>query len=462
MEKKFIISSLIGLLSISSFVGCDSNVSSSNQITSSSNNGLTTEKARINEMIESLRNGIAFEGEIVQKRHILDGYFGNKTGNVEVVEFNAEYIFEMSNENGYSSIVTIDEGNGEELIINNQVFEGEDGYAYFYDLNYDNTVDKYPIMDIQTGAKVNFGYYCLNPFDYLLAEDFIKVSENTYTLNKGKAAFFAANIFGQVDPAFNRVIDTCEFILEGSTLKSFKFVPQETHNQYTDYEELKAIYYYAENIATFDVTKIGAQAIVPKPQPKETKEEHAALQNAFSKFENKNFTSYLYIDYVDGYGDKLGENHLYYYYDGEALYFSATEDQSEPDSINDMYLKPNANGLISIDGTYVTYDQIVPKISEVSAAIFNYNSEKDVYSICDELVGYIGYIALVPPITEFSLYLMDYGTGMEVFLNDNDELDRIEFSYLYHDGFNYDDGKVVMKFSNVGTTVLPHNLVPVV
>ena len=85
-------------------------------------------------MIESLRNGIAFEGEIVQKRHILDGYFGNKTGNVEVVEFNAEYIFEMSNENGYSSIVTIDEGNGEELIINNQVFEGEDGYAYFYDL----------------------------------------------------------------------------------------------------------------------------------------------------------------------------------------------------------------------------------------------------------------------------------------------------------------------------------------
>ena len=458
MKKKLIISSLIGLLSISSFVGCDSNVSSSSQITSSPDNSLTTEKGRINDMIESLRKGIAFEGEIIQKRHILDGYFGNKTGNVEVVEFEAEYIFEMSNENGYSSIVTMDEGYGKELIINNQVFEGTDGYAYFYDLEYDNTIGKYPIMDIQTGAKVNFGYYCLNPFDYLLVEDFIRVSENTYTLNKGKAAFFAANIFGQVDPAFNRVIDSCEFVLEGSTLKSFKFLPQETHAQYTDYEELKAVYYFAENIATFEVTKIGAQAIVPKPQPKEVKPEHEALQNAFSKFAAKNFTTYLYIDYVDEYGDKLGENHLYYYYDGEALYFSATEDQSEPDSTNDMYLKPNANGLISIDGVQVTYDQLVPKISEVSAAIFNYDSKKDVYSICDELVGYIGYIALVPPISTITLMLDGYTTYFDIVLDAEGNLDYIDFGYVYEYTFSVEIATARLDFYDIGTTKIPHNL----
>ena len=43
-----------------------------------------------------------------------------------------------------------------------------------------------------------------------------------------------------------------------------------------------------------------------------------------------------------------------------------------------MYLAPNDKGLIPIDGTYVSYDQLVPKISEVKAELFNYDSEKDV------------------------------------------------------------------------------------
>ena len=458
MKKKIIISSLITLLAIPTFAGCDSNSTSSNQITSSNSQGVVTEKAKLNEMLNTLRSGVEFEGTITQKRSILDGYYGNKTGKVETILFDAEYIFEMADENGYSSVVTIDEGNGKELIIDNKVFEGDDGYAYFYDLHYDNTVRKYPIYDEQSGDKVNFGYYCLNPFEYILAEDFTKVNENTYSLNKAKAAFFAANVFGQIDFAFNRVIDKCEFVLEGSTLKSFTLVPQEVHSQYTNYEELSAVYYYSNNEAKFDIVATGSQAKVSRPEPKVAKEEHAALQNAFSKFASKNFTAYLHIDYEDGYGDKLGENFLYYYYDGEALYFSATEDQSEHDSQNSNYFAPNKQGMIYIDETYVTYDQLVPKISEVKAELFNYNAEKDVYSVCDEMVSYMGYIALVPPISTITLMLDGYTTYFDIKLDENGDLSYIDFGYVYEYYLSMEIATCRLEFYDVGTTKIPHGL----
>ena len=43
MKKKIIISSLITLLAIPTFAGCDSNSTSSNQITSSNSQGVVTE-----------------------------------------------------------------------------------------------------------------------------------------------------------------------------------------------------------------------------------------------------------------------------------------------------------------------------------------------------------------------------------------------------------------------------------
>ena len=458
MKKNILISSLVVLLSFPTFVGCDNNNSSSSQITSNNSQDIITQKAKLNEMLDALRGGLSFEGSIVQERHILDGYYGDKTGKVEEVTFEAEYIFEIGDENGYSSIVTMDDGNGEELIINNQVFEGNDGYAYFYDLHYDNTIRKYPIIDIQSGEMVNFGYYCLNPFDYIMAEDFTKVNDNTYSLSKGKAAFFAANVLGQIDFAFNRVIEKCEFVLEGSTLKSFTIIPQETYSQYTDYDKLSAVYYLAEHEANFNVTKIGSQAKVSRPEPKESKEEHAALQNAFSKFASKNFTAYLYIEYVDELGDYLGENNLYYYYDGEALYFSANANQSEPSELDDMYLAPNNKGLIPIDGTYVYYDQLVPKISEVKAELFNYDSEKDIYSICDEMVSYIGYIAIVPPISTITLMLDGYTNYFNIKLDENDNIEFIEFGYYYEYYLSSEIATCRLEFSNVGTTKIPHGL----
>ena len=460
MKKRLLLSGLVALLSIPAFVGCDSSTTSSNSITSNPNDGIVTEKAKINEMLTKLRKGFTLEGEINQTRHILDGYYGDPTGVKETVLFDAEFIFEKAEENGYSAIVTSKEGDNEpELIINNQVFEGKDGYAYFYDLFYDNTVQKYQIYDMETGTGVNFGYYCLNPFDYLIAEDFSKVEgkENTYTLTKSKSAFFAANVFGQVDYAFCKVIDSFELVLDGSDLKSIVVKPELHHSQYTDFENFSAVYYFGENVATFEIKNVGSASKVKRPQPKETKEEHANLQEALNKYKD-NFTINLEIWYEDEDGENFWENHLWYYYDGESLYFSATEDQSFHDSVNNMYFTSSKPGGLLAPLNEFTYEEVTPKIDEVDAAIFNYNAETNTYSICDEMVTYFPAIAMVPPFSTITLFLDGYSTYFDITLTETNDIEKIEFGYFYPNIQYNDIGHSTMTFSNVGTTKIPHGL----
>jgi hypothetical protein len=71
---------------------------------------------------------------------------------------------------------------------------------------------------------------------------------------------------------------------------------------------------------------------------------------------------------------------------------------------------------------------------------------------------YIASIAIVPPFTTFAEYLYDYGTGLDIYLGNDGNIDRIEFSFMYHEGYTYLEGNSVIKFSNIGTTVLPYNL----
>ena len=123
-----------------------------------------------------------------------------------------------------------------------------------------------------------------------------------------------------------------------------------------------------------------------------------------------------------------------------------------------MYLAPNNKGLIPIDGTYVSYDQLVPKISEVKAELFNYDSEKDVYSICDEMVSYIGYIAIVPPISTITLMLDGYTNYFNIKLDENDNIEFIEFGYYYEYYMSSEIATCRLEFSNVGTTKIPHGL----
>ena len=187
MKKNYLLLTMLGSLVIS---GCGDNSTSSsvsqsntNVITSSSSTVLTEEQ-KLEQMITELRKGVKFVGTLDQKSFYLDGDHGKLTGDSATNVYNIELTYQSNGENAYSSYVTSTYSDGStRVFFDNNVFQGEDGYAYYYDLNYDNQIKKFPFMD-NKGDKVNFGYYCANPFSYLKAEDFIKVNnkENTYSL----------------------------------------------------------------------------------------------------------------------------------------------------------------------------------------------------------------------------------------------------------------------------------------
>ena len=185
MKRKLLISGLITLLSISTFTGCVNNSSSQN-ISSSST--LMSEEAKLDNMLANLRKGVQFKGVLDQEVSYLDSYQGTPTGKKALNEYQVEINYSSKDENGYSAFVNRYDATLEEdiEIINTTVFEGEDGYAYYYGLNYDNSIIKYPLLDKNGMEHMNFAYYYLNPFNYLMGKDFIKVEnkENTYTCRR--------------------------------------------------------------------------------------------------------------------------------------------------------------------------------------------------------------------------------------------------------------------------------------
>lgn len=457
-NKKLFISSLIVLLGVSSLTGCgETNVSTSssqNQITSSSSNTLETEKSKLNEMINNLAKGFSINGTINEKLNILDGYHGDPIGETMYVTYDAKYIYQTGEQNAYSAYVTYEEeGYEKEEFIDLKVFEGEDRYAYYDELNYDNTVKYYPLYSLDSEEPVNFAYYCSNPFEFILPEDFTKIGDNKYELNKGKAAFLSTTLFGDIDGAFNGAVLSNEFVVENGNFKSFKLVPEKFHNSLTDYESLSAIYYYAEFDANFEFNQIG-NAVVDPVSPKVGNEKTELLNKAFDKFQNKNFTAAMHIEYKNQDGELLGENFEYTYYDGEAIYMSFAEDQSEHDSLNNQYCAPNKDGIL--DGLGVTYSEAVPLISEVEAAIFDYNEETGLYDACDEVYSYIAALAFVPRVSNIGLLLDGYIDYFSLELDEDGNLVNIYFGYEYTYALSSEIGSVKLSYYDVDNTKIPH------
>lgn len=67
MRKSILISSLVMLLALPTFSGCKSKESSSNQITSSSNNEVLSKYARLEKMLENLRKSVKLSGKVEQE-----------------------------------------------------------------------------------------------------------------------------------------------------------------------------------------------------------------------------------------------------------------------------------------------------------------------------------------------------------------------------------------------------------
>lgn len=490
MKKNLLITSLISILSISTIAGCNntntsSTSSSTNQITSSSSTSLVSDETKLENMLIKLRNGFKLEGTINQAAKYLDSAQGNPTGIEMNNVYEATYIYQNGEENGYSSYVTATAEDGtKDVMLDNIAFEGEDGYAYFYQLNYDNTLQKIPLYENSTGALVNFNYYCINPFNMILKEDFIKVDDSTYKLNNAKSTIFASNLLGDVDEAYYDVIDTCEFKMENGEFVSLKIIPKPAYGSTTDYETWQTIYYVLDQIATFDIKEAGS-AIVAKPAVKETKEEHANLQAALDKFDSRNFTAHYEITFFEDGEEISTKNYGSFYYTGEHAYLSYNEDQSEPSADNDVllyqyegkeYLTPLAYSEgISTNGqpvfTYgaatnyhanlsnLTYDQVIPEIGAVDAAIFEYDSFRDIYGICEEMKSYIASIAFFPPFNTITEELNGNGNKFRIRLTDSGDIEYVSFGYSMDYFLFTRSAEVELIFENVGTTVLPHDLV---
>ena len=126
MKKKLIISSFVTLLCLPIFGGCKNDNSSSEL------GPEAKEQEMLQGMLDDLRKGFSFEGGVDHTRIILDGYYGNPTGEQINIRYDAEFVYEMSDENGYSSYITAKQDDKSEKVVNDiQVFEGNDGYAYF-------------------------------------------------------------------------------------------------------------------------------------------------------------------------------------------------------------------------------------------------------------------------------------------------------------------------------------------
>ena len=472
MKKSLFISSLIALLAMSTFTGCENtSSSSSNQITSSN----LTEQDKFENMLKNLRKGVQFVGTLNQEVKYLDSFGGAPTGKVTENQFDVELSYESNEENGYSALAHYFDVNQDEevYLLDTTVFEGEDGYAYYYALNYDNTIVRYPMLDRTGYEHANFAYYYANPFSYFLAEDFIKVEnkENTYTLNNGKAAFFASNVLGDLDPAFFGVIKNIEFVIENYELKTINVVPDIAYDSQTDYETWNTIFFSIEQVATFEVKKAGTNK-VSKPAPRETKEEHAALKSALDKFSSKNFTANLELEYTKD-GETNGGATITYYFDGKNMLFSTlNEGEKVPTDVllyqyagneyltplgrdldKDEFTKEAAGNLASMDGV-LTYNDVTPKVSEVKAEIFNYDKLRKNYRVCDELVSTIGSVACVPLLNPAISSLNGSCTSFVIKLTADENIDYITFTTQTISTYNViTKGKLT--FENIGTTVLP-------
>lgn len=494
MKNKNILTSIVCALLI---VGCNglnnssSNTSSSSVSTSSkieevnSSSSSVETVSEFEQMLRELRKGVQLKGTVNQKSTYLDSDRGNPTGDALENTYNVSLKYQSQEQNGYAAKVSMRLPTGAEYVyIDTVAFEGEDGFAYYYDLNYDNTIKAFPHYDTNGRDYVNFGYYYVNPFHYLMEEDFIKVDENTYHLTKEKANFFASSVLGDIDPAFFEVNKVCEFKVENGMIKTINVVPADVYGYSLNYETWEYVYYFLEQSVTLSIEKYN-NVKIDKPKtnvvPSDSREAIDNLQVALNKLESNNYTMKLQCEFIDENNTKYYENATYYY-TGDELYYSLSEDQSVPNNSTDIYFHKENNKLvplgyeaqddgedyyafssaatpkfIQLNDSY-TYENVIPVISGVNADIFNYNKKYTNYTLVDTMIPYIGALAFIPQISTFSHFSSDSGTKFLVRLNSENEIDYIDYKYSYNDGFFYEDGSIRITFENVGTTEIPHNI----
>ena len=427
----------------------------------------------INSMLKDLRKGFKVTGTITQTAHWLDSAYGNPTGETDQNVYNITYHYQNTDIVGVTQNVTYYDVLNEMSVtmLDDTFIKGNDGFAYFYELGYENKLEAVAAVD-SLGNSVNYAYYFDNPFSHIISSDFTHKEGNVYELDKSKAFYLSYILFNQIDTIFYEVCKSAEFTIENGTLKSARIEPIQIQDYATVGQQNR--YYRLETLVEIEFSEAG-KATIQTPELRESESFHTPLRNALTSID-KNYTLKATWNSND-YGEQtVTIVHTFYYADND-IYWQVGE-HSSVDPINDVILRvdPNSNaitpwGYDDIYGNWSAaagisngYSQLVgapvsdfrPVISDVAAEIFDFNGQTRIYSAADIILPYIAAECFVPPIIA-TTELNGYTTQCDIIL-ENNSLKTINIAYSYNNGWDVYAGNYILEFSNIGSTTLPFGI----
>lgn len=429
-------------------------------------------KGKFDSMLDNLSKGFKLEGTITQTAHWLDGMNGNPTGENSSNTYNLTYYYQNNNDiTGVSQKVTYLDTLNEVIVteLDDTFIEGNDGFAYFYDLSYKNKLEAVAAIDSR-GMNVNYAYYFDNPFTHIKSSDFTKLEGNRYELERSKAFYLSYILFNQIDTVFFEVIKSAQFTIDNGTLKNAKIEPISIYDYATIGQQNR--YYRLDTIVDVNFSEIGT-AKIQTPELRETQSYHAPLQSAFDAITN-NYT--LKVSHLSNFNNPSKIKNIFYFYFTESdIYWQAGEHTS-PDPLNDVILRINPEtktctpwGYDDINNKWsanaassfsqlrnAPVEAFLPVISDVAAEVFDFDTHSRIYSANEFILPHIAAECFVPNIIT-TQELNGYTSKCDIIL-DNGALKTINIEYYYNNGWDVYSGEYVLEFSNIGSTVLPFGI----
>ena len=457
MKKRYL---LLTILPIFGLVGCNNN----------------EELSLVESNIQTLSNGFKMEGNITQTR--IEGsvdYNGNfiaGSGEPETNTYKTNFVFQGGDEIGYQKTST-SLLEGVELTMEDYLYYCDDeGYAYEKQLNYQNQVEN--VYPLSFGRKVPFyanGFY--NPFLILDESDFTQDTTNTarYYLDLGKASIIANNLLYSLNSGFYGRVENSYFIASQGNFTIFTITMSPRVYAEFDNASYTTKYYQIDNTVTFTISEPGS-AKVSTLNPVEAKN-NTELQSALNTIQD-NFT--LTITETDE--TKIQK----FYFDGSTIYNHTYREgeSAEPNPETDYYLAQKAdteNGrLVSYvyngettsweEGTttefpeayqdYYYYSDYLPIIGGVSADLFTYDREHDLYVSDAIALSALTdcFIVNTPPYRNSNA---SNASTVSIRLNSSNQIDYVLFSYGYIDELTgtVNVGEITLTYEDIGTTENP-------
>lgn len=339
-------------------------------------------------------------------------------------------------------------------------FKDENGYLNTEYLKFDNTIGLQPVY--VNGVKQLYDSVVSNPFAILQVSDFTKVDDVTYTITSEKANLFVDHF---IDEAYEGgkltfTVDKSGFReIVGEGFKT-------TNNLITQNDTLE------RNITfSFDVTSIEYKENIIHLQKEAAKQENAPLKTLFTKTSNKKMRVLN--------GSEKGSYTAAIYFLGDRIFFSFNPSATSIEETGlAFYLYPGEDG--KLDFKYydtewhndsenesdkffpvrASYEELFPKVYEVSADIFTKNN--NTYNPVDAAIQRIGsnFVSWFYDYTQLSS-MNDFRINLNGFQIDVSE-DQSSFelslnSLVNGNGFQVKSSNF-MKFDELGTCEVPFDL----